>query len=189
MHTTAARTDARLEILYFYRTCPHRLHHSPKKQHQEKKNLDCLPQAIHAARYQDVNVSTGSYLKQSHRGARRQGHKGSKAQSVSDNGGEGAWPASSRVRLRVGDKETERRRSFAGEGRRHVRASSHSAWREHVRFPATIRSISISITITIYYLRFWKAFTTYGRRRRRYQCTAFARVSSCEVERFQRVLR
>lgn len=114
-----------------------------------KKNLDCLPQAIHAARYQDVNVSTGSYLKQSHRGARRQGHKGSKAQSVSDNGGEGAWPASSRVRLRVGDKETERRRSFAGEGRRHVRASSHSAWREHVRFPATIRSI----TITIYYLR------------------------------------
>jgi hypothetical protein len=67
---------------------PHRLAHQENK-HQENINLDFLPPAIITAPYQCKSVSSSSYLQESHTGARRRAHK---AQSVSDNGAEGAWP-------------------------------------------------------------------------------------------------
>ena len=73
-------------------------------------NLDFLPSAMFAAPYQRKSASNRSYHQKSHTGARRRGHE---AQSVSDNGAEGAWPASSRVRVQVGDKELK-----GGEGLR-----------------------------------------------------------------------
>ena len=46
-------------------------------------------------------LSNRSYHQKSHTGARRRGHK---AQSVSDNGAEDAWPASSRMSVQVADE-------------------------------------------------------------------------------------
>ena len=111
------RTEQQRERLIFSRyytfagpALPHRLAHQENK-HQENINLDFLPPAIITAPYQCKSVSSSSYLQEPHTGARRRAHK---AQCVSDNGAEGAWPASSRVSVQVGDKGAERRRRFAG---------------------------------------------------------------------------
>lgn len=102
--------DHLLDILYFYWTSStHHLAHQGNN-HQENTNLDFLPSAILTSPYQCKRGSNRSYHQEPHTGARRRGHK---AQSVSDNGAEGAWPASSRVSVQVGDKELK-----GGEGLR-----------------------------------------------------------------------